>query len=105
MKQTRKLTNRTKSDTFGGPRGSGYGQVDESNLGMVSGETYAGQGDGWYWNQYPSVTGGLTEYNPQALLPGSNMSAVQWGAEDKAKKAGLDLAAPTGASVGGTAAY
>lgn len=103
MRQQRKLTNETKG-MFAGPRGS-YGQYVDGNIGEVSGTTYGGQGLGWYWEGYPSVIGGRTEYDPRALQPGSNLSAVQQSSDTLATKAGYDESTPTGSSVGGTAPY
>lgn len=89
---------------FGGPRGS-YGQNVEGNSLEVSGTTYGGQGLGWYWQGYPAVIGGLTEYDPRALQPGSNLSAAQLGSDKLAMEAGVADGVASGASVGGTAAY
>lgn len=103
MKQQRKLQDET-TGMFAGPRGS-KGQYLRDNMSLISGTTYGGQGLGWYWQGYPNVIGGLTEYNPQALQPGSNLSAVQQGASEVAFDAGLGDGVNTGYSVGGTAAY
>lgn len=103
MQKQRKLTDKT-TGMFAGPRGS-YGQYITENAGRVSGTTYGGAGLGWFWQGYPSVIGGLTEYDPRAIQPGSNLSAVQYNASEKAEKAGFDSEVPTGASVGGTAPY
>jgi hypothetical protein len=103
MQKQRKLTDKTRG-MFAGPRGM-YGQNVEGNSALTSGITYGGQGLGWFWQQYPGVTGGLTRYDPQALQPGSNLSAVQQGAKSVAKDAGRTDGKPTGASVGGTAGY
>ena len=103
MEQQRKLQDET-TGMFAGPRGS-KGQYNRDNLALTSGTTYGGQGLGWFWQGYPAVIGGLTEYNPQALQPGSNLSAVQQGSEQLAKEAGIADGVNTGYSVGGTAAY
>ena len=103
MRKQRKLQSET-TGMFAGPRGS-YGQYDRSNLAETSGTTYGGQGLGWFWQGYPSVIGGMTEYNPDALQPGSNLSAVQLGSSTTAADAGMTDGTPTGESVGGTAAY
>lgn len=104
MKQQRELKSKAVSMTYGGPRGT-VGQYDDSNLDKLSGTTYGGQGLGWFWQGYPNVIGGLTEYDPQTLMPGSNLSAVQMGADKLAMEAGMADGTATGASVGGTAAY
>jgi hypothetical protein len=127
MQKQRKLKKQT-TGMFAGPRGA-IGQYINTNMGETSGgdgidtsgnnpknssrnyaaevggTTYGGQGNGWFWDQYPGVTGGLTRYDPRALQPGSNMSAVQYGAKSVAKEAGRADGKPTGASVGGTAGY
>jgi hypothetical protein len=103
MLQQRQLQSET-TGMFAGPRGS-KGQYDRSNLAETSGTTYGGQGLGWFWQGYPNIIGGITEYNPQATMPGSNLSAVQLGADTLALKAGISDGTNTGASVGGTAAY
>ena len=99
MQKQRKLTDRTKG-MFSGPRGT-YGQNVEGNSLQVSGTTYGGQGLGWFWESYPGVTGGTTRYDPRSLEVGSNLSAVQQGAQQLAKKAGLDDGVARGNSVGG----
>jgi hypothetical protein len=103
MQQERQLQNKT-TGMFAGPRGS-YGQSLQGNSGLTSGTTYGGQGLGWFWQGYPSVVSGLTEYNPAATMPGSNLSALQLGSDTLAVKAGMSDGVETGASVGGTAAY
>ena len=103
MKQQRKLQSET-TGMFAGPRGS-IGQYDRENLALTSGTTYGGQGLGYYWQGYPNVVGGLTDLAPQTTMPGSNLSAVQMGADVVALEAGMTDGTPTGASVGGTAAY
>lgn len=103
MRQQRKLEDKTKG-MFAGPRGS-YGQYVEGNAGNTSGTTYGGQGLGWFWEGYPSVIGGRTEYDPRALQPGSNLSAIQYNSDILAEKAGVTDGVATGESVGGTAPY
>ncbi|CAB4128880.1 hypothetical protein UFOVP223_63 [uncultured Caudovirales phage] len=108
MKQQRKNTDRI-SGSYGGPRGR-YGNTLEGNAALTSGTTYGGQGLGNYWQLYPSMIGGLTDYNYQALQPGSNLSALQYsspqqGSEVVALEAGMADGILTGSSVGGTAAY
>ena len=61
---------------FGGPRAT-KGRDGTGDLTKLSGTTYGGQGLGWFWQGYPNIIGGLTEYDPSATMPGSNMSAVQ----------------------------
>jgi hypothetical protein len=104
MLQQRQLNTRANG-MFGGPR-MAYGQYIDQGIAQTSGTTYGGQGLGWYWDGYPNVTGGLTELDPQATMTGSNLSAAQSGQyynSQTAIDAGLD-GAPTGYSVGGTAA-
>lgn len=100
MQKQRKLTDKTKG-MFAGPRGN-YGQNVEGNAALTSGTTYGGQGLGWFWQQYPGVTGGLTEYDPRAIQPGSNLSSVQMGSDAVALEAGIADGIATGNSVGGT---
>lgn len=99
MQQQRKLQNKT-TGMFAGPRGS-KGQYLQGNSGLTSGTTYGGQGLGWFWQQYPGIIGGLSDYDPRFLQPGSNLSAVQQGAEKLAKDAGMYKGTATGKSVGG----
>jgi len=103
MEQQRKLQNKT-TGMFAGPRGT-VGQSLQGNAALTSGTTYGGQGLGWFWQGYPSVIGGMTEYNAGATMPGSNLSALQLGSDVVAKDAGMADGTATGASVGGTAAY
>jgi hypothetical protein len=103
VKQQRKLKDQT-TGMFAGPRGS-IGQYDTENAAETSGTTYGGQGLGWFWQGYPAVIGGLTEYDPRALQPGSNLNAAQFNSDTLAKRAGYDDNVSTGASVGGTAPY
>ena len=99
---------------FGGPRGS-KGKYDQGNINKLSGTTYGGQGLGWFWNGYPNVIGGLTEYDPGATMPGSNLEAVGAGEVPSERKVGggvpgaMDVsgetpATTTGQEMGGTAA-
>lgn len=89
---------------FSGPRDT-KGRDGTGDLTRLSGTTYGGSGLGWYWQGYPNVIGGLTEYNPQALMPGSNIQAV--GATQDASELKVG-GGPTQADIpdyGGTAAY
>lgn len=103
MQKQRKLMNKT-TGMFAGPRGS-YGQFLQGNAGNTSGTTYGGQGLGWFWQGYPAVIGGLTEYDPRSIQPGSNLSAAQYNAETLATQAGVADGVASGESVGGTAPY
>lgn len=90
---------------FGGPRAT-KGRDGTGDLTKLSGTTYGGQGLGWYWQGYPAVTGGLTDYDPRVTEVGSNMQAVmsQPQVASELKVGG----GPTQAQVpdyGGTAAY
>ena len=105
MQQQRKLNDRANG-MFGGPR-MAFGQYVDQGIAQISGTTYGGQGLGWYWDEYPNITGGLTELDPKATMTGSNLSAAQssqYYNSQTAIDAGLD-GTPTGSSVGGTAAY
>jgi len=102
------MINRNVSSTqangmMGGPRGK-KGTYLMGNLAETSGITYGGQGLGWYWQGYPSVIGGMTEYDPSALMPGSNMEAVQQS-EVSTSKVGGGAAQAEIPDYGGTAAY
>lgn len=90
---------------FGGPRGS-KGKYDQGNLNKLSGTTYGGQGLGWFWQGYPNVIGGLTEYDPAVTMTGSNMQAVnaQPVIESESKVGGGRAKAQV-PDYGGTAAY
>jgi hypothetical protein len=99
MQKQRKLTDKTKGP-YAGPRGS-YGQTVEGRSSDTSGTTYGGQGLAYFWEQFPSVVAGRTEYDPRAIEPGNNLSSVQWNADTLASQAGVD-GTPVGASVGGT---
>jgi hypothetical protein len=65
-------------------------------------------GTGYWWRNYPAYISGLGNYDAVASSTGGNLDAIQatstLGAEAVAKDAGIDEV-PTGASVGGTAAY
>lgn len=91
------------SGMMGGPRGQ-KGHTLQGNLAQTSGTTYGGQGLGLYWYSYPSVIGGMTEYNPAALMPGSDLSAVQQS-ETFTDKVGGGAAQAEIPDYGGTAAY
>ena len=90
---------------FGGPRAT-KGYDGTGDLSQLSGTTYGGAGLGWYWQGYPAIIGGLTEYDPNVTSTGSNMSAVMDQPEvaSESKVGG----GPSQAEVpdyGGTAAY
>ena len=105
MQQQRQLNSRANG-MFGGPR-LAYGQYIDQGIAQTSGTTYGGQGLGEYWQGYPNIIGGLTEFDRKATETGSNLSAVQsslYYNSQTAIDAGLD-GKPTGSSVGGTAAY
>lgn len=73
---------------FGGPRGQ-KGNYLQGNLEQTSATTYGGQGLGWFWKDYPSVIGGMTNYAADATMPGSNMSVVNPDVSDLAERAGM----------------
>jgi hypothetical protein len=90
---------------FGGPRAT-KGNDGTGSLNSMNGVTYGGQGLGWFWNGYPAIIGGLTEYDPGVTMTGSNMQAVNDEPEvaSESKVGG----GPSQAEVpdyGGTAAY
>lgn len=90
---------------FGGPRAT-KGNDGTGDMTKLSGTTYGGAGLGWYWTGYPAVIGGLTEYDPNVTMTGSNMQAVGDNPEiaSESKVGG----GPSQAEVpdyGGTAAY
>lgn len=89
---------------FGGPRGS-KGKYDQGNLNRLSGTTYGGQGLGWFWQGYPNVIGGLTEYDPNTTMPGSNMQAVGQAEIASESKVGGGPSQAEVPDYGGTAAY
>lgn len=89
---------------FAGPRGQKgnylQGEIQQNSTagGSISREiefnqermtTYGGKGDGWFWKDYPSVIGGMTEYAADATMPGSNMSVVNPDVSALAKRAGM----------------
>ncbi len=89
---------------FAGPRGQkgnylqGEIQQTSGGDGSISREiefnqermtTYGGQGLGWFWKDYPSVIGGMTNYAADATMPGSNMSAVNPDSSALAERAGM----------------
>lgn len=88
---------------FGGPR-TPKGSDGLGNMGLVSGATRGQDQATWLWRQYPYVIGGLTSYDPQATMPGSNLSVVDPRTSDLVRDAGLDQS-PTGFSQGGIAGY
>jgi hypothetical protein len=110
MPQQRKLNDRANG-IYGGPRRA-FGQYLDSGIAQISGVTYGGQGLGEYWQNYPNIIGGMTEIDRKATETGSNLSAANTLSASQRKyydsqtaiNAGLD-GAPTGSSVGGTAAY
>jgi hypothetical protein len=65
---------------------------------------YTGDLGAAQYEMTPAFTMGISNVDPDTLEPGSNLSAVESGASDVARDAGLDDTA-TGNSVGGTAAY
>lgn len=89
---------------FAGPRGA-KGNYLQGELAQTSGTdgsisreiefnqegmtTYGGQGLGYFWKDYPSVVGGMTEFSHLATMPGSNMSAVNPESSALAKRAGM----------------
>lgn len=89
---------------FAGPRGSKgnylQGEIQQNSTagGSISREiefnqegmtTYGGQGLGYFWKDYPSVVGGMTEFSHLATMTGSNMSAVNPDSSALAKRAGM----------------
>jgi hypothetical protein len=108
MLQQRKLNDRANG-IYGGPRRA-FGQYLDSGIAQISGVTYGGQGLGEYWQNYPNIIGGMTEIDRKATETGSNLSVLSaaqsspYYNSQTAIDAGLD-GAPTGYSVGGTAAY
>jgi hypothetical protein len=98
------LFNQRVKGMYGGPRAT-KGNDGSGDIGRVSGTTYGGSGYGWFWQSYPNVISGLTEYDPQATITGSNMGAV--GATEAASESKVG-GGPSQAQVpdyGGTAAY
>lgn len=92
------------SGTFKGPRGM-VGHTLQGNIAQTSGTTYGGQGLGYYWQQYPGVVAGRTEYDPQATLPGSNLEAFVQSTENALGKVGGGVQQAEVPDYGGTAAY
>jgi hypothetical protein len=102
---SRSLFGQRVKGMMGGPRAT-KGNDGTGDLSKLSGTTYGGQGDGWYWNAYPNVIGGLNEYDARVTDVGSNMAAVMDQPEvaSESKVGG----GPSQAEVpdyGGTAAY
>ena len=98
MPAQRKLTDKTKG-MFAG-QAVDLGQYLDANLNKTSG-TYPydirgantrgeQQQSDFAFNQWPYMVSGMTQYDPSALQPGSNLSAVQLGARSLAIAAGLD---------------
>lgn len=101
---SRSLFDQQVKGMFGGPRAT-KGNDGTGNLSLNSGTTYGGAGLGWFWQGYPAVIGGLTEYNPNATMAGSNLDAVRQTEIASESKVG---GGPTQAEIpdyGGTAAY
>ena len=103
MKQTTKLTQRTKGMYAG--QAAEYGQYLDGNMGLVSGAgvysvpgTTRGeqQPSEWAFNTWPYVVSGQTDLDPSSIVPGSNVHSVQFGAVAKAQRAGLDENTATG---------
>lgn len=88
---------------MGGPRTS-KGSDGSGDMSLISGTTRGQDQATWMWQQYPYIIGGKTEYDPQATMPGSNLSVVDPQTSDLVRDAGVDQL-PTGYSQGGTAAY
>ena len=89
---------------FAGPRGQKgnylQGEIQQNSTagGSISREiefnqermtTYGGKGDGYFWKDYPSVVGGMTNYAADATMPGSNMTVVNPDVSALAKRAGM----------------
>lgn len=60
---------------MGGPRAT-KGFDGSGDMSVLSGTTRGNLQSAWFWNQYPYVIGGLTEYDAQATMPGSNLQAL-----------------------------
>jgi len=91
-----KLTKKTKGMYAG--QAVAIGQYLDGNLGMTSGtqpyelpmQTRGEQTPSNYaFNQWPYMVSGQTNYDPSTLQPGSNLSAVQQGAQGLARDAGI----------------
>lgn len=89
---------------FGGPRAP-KGRDGAGNLNALSGTTYGGAGLGWYWQSYPNVISGLTEYATDATMPGSNIEAVRATEVASESKVGGGPSQAEVPDYGGTAAY
>ena len=90
---------------FSGPRAT-KGRDGTGDLTKLSGTTYGGQGLGWFWQGYPNVIGGLTEYDPSVTMTGSNMQAVNAQPEIASEsKVGGGRSQAEVPDYGGTAAY
>lgn len=97
----RNLSPQVAQGMFGGRKGRNVSYL-QGNAALVSGTTYGGQGLGWFWQGYPNVISGLTEYDPKATIPGSNMDAVNPATSELARDAGQPAADITGYTQGGT---
>lgn len=85
---------------FGGPRT----RIAPRGSYVVQGvgdPTMGYNGYGYYWGQYPAIVGGTSDYQAMSTVTGVPVGTPE---SDTGKNAGLDEA-PTGTSVGGTAAY
>jgi len=96
MPSQSKLSKRTKGMYAG--QATDIGQYLDDNLKMTSGtqpyelqqQTRGEQTPSNYaFNQWPYMVSGQTNYDPSTLLPGSNLSAVQQGAQGLARDAGV----------------
>lgn len=72
---------------MGGPRAT-KGLDGSGNMGALSGTTRGNLVASWFWNQYPYVVGGLTEYDPRATMTGSNLQALGPSVEQSELKVG-----------------
>jgi hypothetical protein len=98
------FSQRVKGDK-GGPRAT-KGNDGTGDLSLNSGAvTYGGEGNGDFWQLYPGMIGGLVEYNPMALEPGSNREALSDYSEQSFGKVGGGAADAEIPPYGGTAAY
>jgi hypothetical protein len=88
---------------MGGPR-TPKGNDGTGDMTAISGATRGQDQATWMWLEYPYVTGGLTSYDPQATMTGSNLSAVDPQVSDLVRRSGVDQT-PTGYSQGGIAGY
>lgn len=101
---SRSLFDQRVKGMMGGPRTT-KGSDGTGDITQNSRTTYGGQGLGWFWNSYPNVIGGLTEYDPNATMPGSNIDAVQSTAVASELKVGGGPSQAEVPDYGGTAAY